>query len=480
MSDLGPWSINAMAAAMRAARRGPLPEVVSGLSIDSRTIAGGEAFFAIRGDARDGHDFVAAALAAGAGAAVVAEDRCDLMPDRAPLLVVPDVLAGLADLARASRQRATARIIAVTGSVGKTGTKEALRLVLASCGATHASVASYNNHWGVPLSVARMPANTQFAVFEIGMNHAGEITPLTRLVRPHVAIVTAIEPVHLEYFGSLEAIADAKAEIFLGLEPGGVAVLNRDNGQYERLRRAAENMGARIVSFGEHPDTDAQLLKMSLQAESSAVHARILGVEVTYKVGAPGRHVVLNSLAVLAAASLVGADLAVAALGLAGLEPPTGRGQRIPLILAGGGSALLIDESYNANPASMRAALALLGQASIGPHGRRIAVLGDMLELGATAAELHRGLTEPVLAHDVDLVFCAGPMMKALWDALPSERRGGYAETAAALEPQVVVGIADGDAVMVKGSLGSRMGPIVKALTRRYGRRAPEQAPAQG
>jgi UDP-N-acetylmuramoyl-tripeptide--D-alanyl-D-alanine ligase len=470
MNELGPWSVRAMAEAMGADCVGPLPEIVAGLSIDSRTIAGGEAFFAIQGDARDGHDFVPAALKAGAGLAVVAKERRAALPKDAPLLVVADVLAGLTDLARAARARTQAKVIAVTGSVGKTGTKEALRLVLAACGATHASLASYNNHWGVPLSLARMPANTRFAVFEIGMNHAGEITPLTCLVRPHVAIVTAIEPVHLEYFGSLEAIADAKAEIFLGLEQG-TAVLNRDNGQFDRLRRAAEEAGARVVSFGEHAEADARLIKVSLQAETSAVEARILGQAVTYKLGAPGRHVVMNSLAVLAAASLAGADLALAALALAGLAPPTGRGQRIALSLPSG-SALLIDESYNANPASMRAALALLGQASLGRRGRRIAVLGDMLELGPAGAELHRGLVEAVIAHDIDCVHCAGPLMRALWDALPGERRGLYAESAAALEPQVVAAIADGDAVMVKGSLGSKMGPIVKALAQRYRRTA--------
>jgi UDP-N-acetylmuramoyl-tripeptide--D-alanyl-D-alanine ligase len=480
MSGSAPWSIKAMAGAMGAERTGPLPEIATGISIDSRTIQQGEAFFAIQGDARDGHDFVAAALAAGAGLAVVARARRDAMPANAPLMVVPDVLAALTDLARAARARSNARIVAVTGSVGKTGTKEALRLALGRCGATHASVASYNNHWGVPLSVARMPANTQFGIFEIGMNHAGEITPLTRLVRPHVAIVTAIEPVHLEYFGSLEAIADAKAEIFLGLEPGGAAILNRDNSQYERLKRAAESVGARIVSFGEHGEADARVVKMSLHADSSAVEACVLGAELTYKLGAPGRHVVLNSLGVLAAALLAGADLALAALALAALEPPSGRGQRIALSLPGGGSALLIDESYNANPASMRAALALLGQAHIDGGGRRIAVLGDMLELGAASGDLHRGLLEAVLANDIDLVFCAGPLMKELWNALPSERRGGYADTAAALEAQVVGIIADGDAMMVKGSLGSKMGPIVKALTRRYRRRTPEEASAQG
>ena len=277
-------------------------------------------------------------------------------------------------------------MIGVTGSVGKTGTKEALRLALARSGETHASVASYNNHWGVPLSLARCPASARYAVFEMGMNHAGEIEPLTRLVRPHVAIVTTVEPVHLEFFGSVEAIADAKAEIFRGLEPGGAAVINRDNPQFARLAARAKSAGVeRIVSFGEHAKADARLIKCALHPDCSTVQARILGTDVTYKLGAPGRHVVLNSLAVLAAASLAGADLALAALALADLKPPSGgRGARITLDLPGG-TALLIDESYNANPASMRAALALLGQAPMGPRGRRIAVLGDMLELGRAA-----------------------------------------------------------------------------------------------
>jgi UDP-N-acetylmuramoyl-tripeptide--D-alanyl-D-alanine ligase len=474
------WTLEAMAAAMGAARAGALPASVPGLSIDSRTVGRGEAFFAITGESRDGHAFVAAALAAGAGLAVVAADKRAAMPKDAPLLVVPDVLAALVDLARAARARSGARVVAVTGSVGKTGTKDALHLVLAREGATHSSAASYNNQWGVPLSLARMPQSARFGVFEIGMNHAGEIAPLTRLVRPHVAIVTAIEPAHLEYFGSVEAIADAKAEIFLGLEPGGVAVINRDSPYFERLAAHAEAAGARVVGFGTRADADARLLEASFKADVSTVHADILGADVTYKLGAPGRHVVLNSLAVLAAATLVGADLAVCAIALVALSAPVGRGRRAALTMPGG-TAVLIDESYNANPASMRAALALLGQMPVGPRGRRIAVMGDMLELGARGAELHRDLVEPIVANVVDLVFCAGPLMAALWQALPSERQGAYAETAAALEPRVVAAVRAGDAVMVKGSLGSRMGPIVKALERRYARHeAGETAPAQG
>jgi len=480
MSDRALWTVDAMAAAIEATRAGNLPASVSGLSIDTRTIRRGEAFFAITGENRDGHDFVAAALEAGAGLAVVAADnRADFPPD-APLLIVPDVLAALVDLARAARTRSQTRIVAVTGSVGKTGTKDALQLVLAREGETHASAASYNNHWGVPLSLARMPQSARFGVFEIGMNHPGEITPLTRLVRPRVAIVTTVEPAHLEYFGSVEAIADAKAEIFLGLEPGGVGVINRDNPQFERLKRAAEAAGARVVGFGTRADADARLIEASFKPDCSTVRANILGADVTYKLGAPGRHVVMNSLAVLAAASLVGADLAVAALALVSLAAPIGRGRRASLALPGG-EAVLIDESYNANPASMRAALELLGQTPVAAAGRRIAVMGDMLELGTQGPELHRALAEPIVANAVDVVFCAGPLMRELWQALPSERRGAYAETAAALEPRVVAAVRAGDAVMVKGSLGSRMGPIVKALERRYDRHtAGEPASVQG
>jgi UDP-N-acetylmuramoyl-tripeptide--D-alanyl-D-alanine ligase len=471
MTDRPLWTVAAMAQAMRAEPAGTLPQSVPGISIDTRTIAPGDAFFAIKGDARDGHDFVPAALKAGAGLAVVAADRRAAMPKDAPLLVVPDVLDALRDLARAARARSHAKVIGVTGSVGKTSTKEALRAALAASGETHASVASYNNHWGVPLSLARCPQTADYTVFELGMNHAGEIEPLTRLVRPHVAIITTVEPVHLEFFGSVEAIADAKAEIFLGLEPGGAAVINRDNRQFARLERSARSAGVeRIVGFGEHAKADARLIKSALHPDCSTVQARILGTDVTYKLGAPGRHLVLNSLSVLAAVALTGADLALAALALAAMTPARGRGARTTLNLPGG-PALLIDESYNANPASMRAALALLGQAAVSPRGRRIAVVGDMLELGPRGADLHRALAEPVLAHGVDLVFCCGSLMQALWEALPSERRGGYAETSSMLEPQVLAAIHPGDAIMIKGSFSSRMGAIVTALERNYSRR---------
>jgi UDP-N-acetylmuramoyl-tripeptide--D-alanyl-D-alanine ligase len=489
------WTVAAMQAAMaagEAARVGPVPQSVTGLSIDSRSIKPGEAFFAIRGDIHDGHDFVGAALKAGAALAVVSLDRwqgLDL-PAGAPLLLVGDVLEALRGLAVAARARSAAKIVAVTGSVGKTSTKEAVALALGSAGQTHASTASFNNHWGVPLSLARMPKPARYGVFEIGMNHAGEIAPLARMVRPHVALVTAVEAVHLAFFSTVAAIADAKAEIFAGVEPGGAAVLNRDNRYFSRLRRRAEDAGVNtIVSFGASARADARLVKCALHPDCSTVEAKICGVPVTYKVGAPGRHLAINSLAVLAVASLLGADLARAALALAHQQPAAGRGTRIMLDLPSGGSpALLIDESYNANPTSMRAALALLGQAPIGSPrgGRRIAVLGDMLELGRAGEALHRDLAEAVHDYAIDLVYCAGPLMRALWQALPPVRRGFYADSAAELTPHVLAAVRGGDAVMVKASAGSRFGTIVQALARRYspprspGPTAPGPAPVQG
>jgi UDP-N-acetylmuramoyl-tripeptide--D-alanyl-D-alanine ligase len=475
------WTVEAVASAMGAQRQGPLPESVSGLSIDSRTVAPGEAFFAIRGDRRDGHDFVVDALAAKAALAVVAADRRAQFPADAPLLVVSDVLGALRDLAAAARARTHGKVIGVTGSAGKTGTKEALRLALSKDGKTHASFASYNNHWGVPLSLARCPASARYAVFEMGMNHPGEIAPLSRLVRPHVALITTIAPVHLEFLGSLANIADAKAEIFLGVPPDGAAVINRDIGQFARLEERAHEAGiARVISFGEHAQADARLIKCALHARCSTVEAEILGTRFSYKIGAPGRHLVINSLAVLAAAELVGADIALAALALAELQAASGRGAPITIELSGG-SALLLDESYNANPASVEAALAVLGRSVIGPQGRRIAVLGDMLELGPSGLDLHRGLADAVVANGIDLVFCCGPLMHALWQALPANCRGGYAEDSAALEAQVLPAIRAGDVVMVKGSLGSRMALIVKALQRAYPRHETlEDASAQG
>ncbi|MDX6805598.1 UDP-N-acetylmuramoylalanyl-D-glutamyl-2,6-diaminopimelate--D-alanyl-D-alanine ligase [Terrihabitans rhizophilus] len=465
------WSGQEVRAALDGQARGDLPDAVTGVSIDSRTLTSGEAFFAITGDKMDGHRFVAQALGNGAALAVVEEGKLDGLGDAAPLLVVPDALRALEALGRAARARTAGKVIAVTGSVGKTGTKEMLRAALGGQGSVHASAASFNNHWGVPLTLARLPRDTEYGVFEIGMNHAGEITPLVGMVRPHVAIITNVEPVHFEYFGSVEAIADAKAEIFTGVVPGGVAVLNADNPQFGRLCTAARQIDVEIRSFGVAPDADARLLTVSTLPDRSIVTASIMSEDVAFTLGAPGRHLVQNSLAVLLASKLAGADVKAAAAGLAQFQAPQGRGQRHTLNLVGG-QAVLLDESYNANPASMRAAIALLGAT----NGRRIAVLGDMLELGDASEDMHRGLAETLLAAKVDLVFTAGRAMRALHEELPEARRGGWAATSSELQPQVLDAVRAGDALMIKGSHSSGMGPIVTALVGRFS--AAETTPA--
>ncbi|MBS9475804.1 UDP-N-acetylmuramoylalanyl-D-glutamyl-2,6-diaminopimelate--D-alanyl-D-alanine ligase [Ancylobacter radicis] len=461
------WTPQSLADATGGTLIGDGAPAIGGVSIDTRTLQPGDVFFAIRGENSDGHAYVAKAAQAGAALSVVERGRVGEMPAGAALLAVDDVLGALEAAGRAARARTAARVIAVTGSVGKTTTKEALLHALGADGPTHASAASYNNHWGVPLSLARMPRGCAYGVFELGMNHAGEITPLSRMVRPHVAVITTVEPVHIAQFPDVEAIADAKAEIFDGVEPGGAAVLNRDNPHFERLAAAARAADIEtVIGFGETAGAQARLLSHALQPQGSTAIADILGETVSFKVGLPGRHIIQNMLAVLAAARLAGADLALAALALAELGPPPGRGVRTPLAVKGG-QALLIDESYNANPASMRAALAVLAGTPVDGRGRRIAVLGDMLELGPQGEAMHR---EAALATaGVDLVFCAGPLMQALWQALPENRRGGWAPDAAALLPMVAERLRGDDVMMVKGSNGSRMGPLARALIARFG-----------
>lgn len=435
----------------------------SGVSIDSRTLEPGDLFVAIIGENSDGHIYVEGALKKGAAAAVVSKPT-EAMRAAGPLVAVSDTLEALNALGRAARLRTQAKIVAVTGSVGKTGTKEALRLILSEQGATHASAASYNNLWGVPLSLARMPAATRFGILEVGMNHPGEITPLSKLVEPFAALITTVEAVHMEFFDSIEQIADAKGEIFDGLQKGGVAILNRDNPHFERLRAKAQASGAgQIISFGEHAEADAHLEKAALKEDCSCVSATICGQPVTYKLAVPGRHIVMNSLAMLAVVHALGADLAMAALAMAHLKAPKGRGER-HTVAAPLGAFTLIDESYNANPASMRAALDALGQARPEGKGRRIAVMGDMLEIGETSIEAHRGLADAIRAANIDLVFACGPHMRELYKALPAAAQGAYAETSAELGPLLRDAVEPGDVVMVKGSLGSRMGPLVDLL----------------
>lgn len=437
---------------------------ITGISIDTRTLREGELFFAIKGVNSDGHDYIGAAFEKGAAAAVADEAHAEALRPLGPLYVVNDVLAALERLGVAARTRSGARIAAVTGSVGKTSTKEALRLVLAQAGASHASAASYNNHWGVPLSLARMPKGTKFGIFEIGMNHKGEITPLTAMVRPHVAIITTVAPVHLEFFENIDEIADAKAEIFSGLEPGGVAIINRDIPQYERLLTHAKRSSAGYVaSFSEDASADARLISMTIGNDHSMVEADICGRRLSFRLGMPGRHFAMNALAVLLAAKAFGIDLETAAATLAAASPQTGRGERL-LLPAKTGLYTLIDESYNANPASVRAALALAGALPLPNKGRRIAILGDMLELGQEGAALHAGLASDVTANRFDLIFAAGPLMKNLFEALPGSVRGAWAESASELVPLVEAAIQGGDIVIVKGSNASRMHAIVAAL----------------
>ncbi len=434
----------------------------TGVSIDSRTVEFGDLFVALEGPNMDGHAFVADALERGASAAIVARQP-DGVDAGAPLITVDDTQTALEALAVFSRDRVGAHICAVTGSVGKTGTKEALRLALERSGNTHVSAASYNNLWGVPLSLARMPRDTVYAVFEIGMNHAGEITPLTKMVRPHVAIVTTVEATHLEYFDSVEAIADAKAEIFEGLEPGGAAVLNRDNDQFDRLAAAANEAGAEIISFGTDDDSDVRLEKLALHSACSCVSADIQGQAATYKVSMSGRHWAMNSLAVMAAVRALGADVGLAGIALADMAAPAGRGRR-HRVHSAAGTFDLIDDSYNASPASMAAAIEVLAGATVAEGGRRIAVLGDMRELGPTAPDLHAALAEKLTQTGIDLVFTAGELMSHLDAELPDGCRGGHTDTAEDLLPLITNSVSAGDAVLVKGSLASRMGLVVDAL----------------
>ena len=438
-------------------------ESFTGVSIDSRTVLPGELFVALEGPSFDGHDFVAAALARGAGAAIIARRSADLPAD-APVVRVDDTLQALNRLGDAARRRSRARIIAVTGSVGKTGTKEALRHALEATAPCHASVGSFNNQWGVPLSLARMPREIGLAVFEIGMNHAGEIAALTRLVRPEIAIITTIEAAHLEFFDSVDDIADAKAEIFLGVPGFGTAILNRDNAFFATLSAAAVERGiGTVIGFGEHPEAAIRLLSYRPDGDGGAVTALIDGQEFSYRMAWPGRHLAMNSLAVLAAVKAAGADLAKGAAALASLPGLPGRGRR-NLLQVAGGIAMLLDESYNASPAAMRAAFAVLAGIEPSAGGRRIAVLGDMRELGTEADRLHRDLAEPLRAAGIDLVFAAGPHMAALVDALPPGLVAAHRATTADLAPLVADALRAGDVVLVKGSLGTRMADIVRPL----------------
>ncbi|NBU13854.1 MAG: UDP-N-acetylmuramoylalanyl-D-glutamyl-2,6-diaminopimelate--D-alanyl-D-alanine ligase [Alphaproteobacteria bacterium] len=443
---------------------------ITGVSIDTRTLEQGNLFVALSGEQQDGHAFVETAFSKGAAAALVLKKNLTSLSAYGPLIPVDDCLSALVNLGVAARARLSsrARVIAITGSVGKTGTKEALRLVLSKQGNTHASVASYNNHFGVPLTLARMSEAIDYGIFEIGMNHAGEIEPLTRQVRPHVALITTVEAVHIENFPNVEAIADEKSALFLGLEDGGTAIINRDNPHYERMwTQASRSRAGRVLSFGENPFADIRLAGLKSDAEGSDIIAEINGVALSYRLGSPGKHLALNSLGVLAACLAVGADIEAAAHALADVKPPQGRGSRLSWG-AGDRRITLIDESYNANPTSMRAAFALLAQTKIGERGRRIAIIGDMLELGRDAEAMHAGLAASIEDYNIDRVYACGPLMHALFDALPKTKQGGWFEHSRLLAASLSDAIHAGDAVMIKGSNGSRMREVVDALKNRF------------
>lgn len=467
------WTVDDMIAATGARPVGEMPEGVEGISIDTRTLQPGDAFFAIKGDRFDGHDFMTFAMKAGAILAVVSADKLVALGSvHIPLLVVRDVMEAMRMLAQASRERSAAKIIAITGSVGKTSTKEMMRTVLEASGEVHASAASFNNHWGVPLSLARMPQSADFGIFEIGMNHPDEIRPLVKLVSPHIAVVTNIAPAHLGNFKSLAAIARAKAEIFEGVTKKGDAVINRDSRYFGQLSKAATAAGVKnIYSFGARSRANFKLISLKQNKNGSVAVASIAGIKTSFALKAPGEHLVYNALAVLGVASLAGADLEKSISALGNVMPAAGRGQQHQIAFRTG-TITLIDESYNANPASMEAALDVLG--SIRPHGkgRRIAVLGDMRELGRNSAKLHKALANPIMACNADLVMLAGSEIEPLSDELIRPFFAGHFANAQDLLKSLQRKLIPGDVVLVKASNGMNFATIVDGLL------APETAAA--
>jgi len=443
----------------------------SGISIDTRSIEPGDLFVALK-DVRDGHDFVAQALAKGAAAAMVSRVPDGVAKD-APLLIVDDVLVALQDLGRAGRARFKGKLVGVTGSVGKTSTKEMLRAVLARQGKVHAAEKSFNNHWGVPITLARMPYDADFAVIEIGMNHPGEISPLAKMARPHVAMITIVAPAHMEAFEGLEGIAHEKAAIFDGLQEGGSAIVNGDGEVAAILKEAAAQAGATCLTFGETAENTHQLCEVRIVGDATIAKARLPVGEVLFKVLSAGRHFATNALGVLAVLDALGADSSMGARDLMLWSPPTGRGKREKLVLDAVEIDMqmeLIDDSYNANPTSMCAALEVLAAAQptngVGrvAKGRRIAILGDMLELGPNEIQLHNDIASFPSIAGIDLIHCVGPRMRHLWQSLPEFKRGKWSETAEEIVGDVHHLIDAGDVVMVKGSLGARVGLVVDAI----------------
>ena len=445
----------------------------SGVSIDTRTLRAGDLFVALQ-DTRDGHEFVAQAFEQGAAAALVSRVPDGIAKD-APLLIVDDVMRALVALGVAARARSGAKVVAVTGSVGKTSTKDMLGAVLGGQGRVHVAEKSYNNHWGVPLTLARLPQDADFAVLEIGMNHAGEIAPLAAMVRPNVALITSIAPAHLHAFDSIEDIAREKAAIFDGLSKGGVAVINADLPVPVAtiLLDQAAKAGARVVRFGENENSDFRLIEAQLVGDTTVVHAMIGKTPLLFKVMSMGRHFGMNALGALAAADALGADATVAARDLAKWAPPAGRGTKETIVLDVVDDHLtlsLLDDAYNANPASLAAALEVLAASKpkdgVGrvAHGRRIAVLGDMLELGPAEGRMHEGIAALGAMAKVDVVHCVGPRMQALHRILTPQKRGEWSARAEDMASKIHRLVDAGDIILVKGSLGSKVSLVVDAI----------------
>ncbi|MEE2954545.1 MAG: UDP-N-acetylmuramoylalanyl-D-glutamyl-2,6-diaminopimelate--D-alanyl-D-alanine ligase [Pseudomonadota bacterium] len=435
----------------------------TGVSIDSRTSKRGDLFIALKGPKFDGHDYAAKALEKGAVAAVVDHKPTDLNC-RDSVLEVKNTFDALRLFGKASRARTNAKVIGVTGSVGKTGTKEALRHALCDQGKVISNIHSYNNHWGVPLSLAQMSKDSDYGIFEIGMNHPGEITPLAEMVRPDVAIITTIEPAHIEFFNTIEEIADAKAEIFSGMTTG-TAIINRDNPHYKRLAQLAKNSRVKnILSFGEHPKSDVRLVSFTSDCSGNNIEAIVCGRRLGYRLGLPGKHLVQNSLAVLATTFALNTDVAKAAQRLSELKPLPGRGNQT-IIHLNNGPIKIIDETYNANPASMSAAIHTLGTMKSSSCGRRIAALGEMLELGDQTYKFHREIGPALIKNKIDLVFACGLEMSEMFQDLPDKMRGGFSETSNGLIGQISKKVRPGDIITVKGSAANKMNVIVDALS---------------
>ncbi len=462
MTNVSLWTANDVVKAVKSKCEN-LKWMASGVEIDNRSVTAGDLFIAIVGPNNDGHDYVGSALEKGAVAAIV--DRIpEGLSDTGNLIIVDDTLKAMEALGKAARDRSAAKVIAVTGSVGKTGTKEALAHILTAQGKTHFSVGSFNNHWGVPLSLSRMPENCDFAIFELGMNHSGELGPLSKMVRPHIAIITTVAAAHLEFFKSTEEIARAKAEIFEGLIDGGLALLNGDNEHCDLLKKLAKAAGvSNVAIFGETDTAEIHLENVKLTPNSSDISASVFGQSISFTLSVPGRHWVQNTLAILGAIKEVGADIKLATASLSKLEAPSGRGAVLKLKYKEQ-AITVIDESYNASPVAMQAAFSVLGQMKCKNKGRKIAVLGDMRELGEASPKIHAELANDITDSGIDMVYACGPNMRYLVDALPDANLTGYTASSEELVGPLLNVLQQDDIVLIKGSLGSRMKVVLEAL----------------